>query len=59
MKLKCKSCWELKHDTAFLFKEKKFLFWRYIELDTSKCLDCLYPNRWDGVKREFKEYFNW
>jgi len=49
MKLLCKTCGKMRYDTAFNFKERK------LELDTTKCLDCLYPHRWDEVKEYFRK----
>ena len=56
--LLCRTCRKWKHDTAFDFKYWRFLFWKYntFELDTSKCQDCKYPKRWDGVRTYVKEY---
>ncbi len=50
--IKCKTCWKMKYDTAFemIGYEKNFH-----SLDTSKCLDCKYPKRWDEVKKYFKK----
>lgn len=45
-KLKCKTCKKMKYDTAFEW-------WAWFILDTSKCLDCQYPHRWDEVKEAF------
>lgn len=57
MKLKCNKCLKMKHDTAFQFKIKRFLFWKYwsFELDTRECLDCKYPHRWDKIRESLKD----
>jgi len=58
MKLKCKKCKQMKHDTAFEFKTYKWYeFWKIsLELDTTECLDCKYPHRWDEVRQYFKDF---
>ena len=44
----CQTCKQLKHDTAFPIK--------WIKLDTTICYDCMYPDRWDEVRKEFKKF---
>ena len=46
----CKTCKKEKHDTAFEIKN--------CILDLSKCLDCKYPNRWDGAKEILNKIIN-
>lgn len=59
-KIRCDTCKELKHDTAFQFTTKRFLLFFTIwwdKLDTSECLDCKYPYRWDEVKKYFDDTY--
>lgn len=58
MRIKCETCKKMKHDTAFGFKQYKwYQFWEnWLELDTSICLDCKYPHRWDEAREYFNEY---
>ena len=54
MKVKCETCKKMKEDTAFNFKEVNYFFrWTACDfgLDTSKCQDCINPNRWDIIKK--------
>jgi len=56
-KIKCETCKEMKHDTAF-----RITFRRWYELwkepfarETGKCLDCEYPHRWDKIRASMKD----
>ena len=52
MKLLCKTCNKLKQDTNF-----NFLEWS-IELDVSKCQECINPHMYDEIKAHCKDFIN-
>ena len=51
MKLKCKTCNQLKHDTAFPLK--------WLEVDTEKCNECIDPDYYKEVKDYINKKLKW
>ena len=50
MELLCKTCNKLKQDTNFNFSGES------LELDVSKCQECINPNMYDEIREGIKNF---